>query len=680
MMVNENKRRRPDSDDPPSTHPNNDMTPTRSNMNGGNNNPTNNGRQIDAFVFPDPPQATLQHSSPDLVGASEEEYKMYDDLMNLSDSGEDMLNIPSLHSYNSVLSGDSTLSKPAKPMRLRSLNPFTYSGQYFQRRKGRRVQNVVEVKGPHKHGETQYRITGRKTSDNQTEQLIDNEIEFANRLRFGLNAAICKFLKWNFKTNLFIVLIVAIAFFVIFTIIFGLLIVLSVTNHPDCISSSLEGTTLTERFWLGWSLSWTTFSTVGYGGISPSTPGSEFSEGNSFENSMSCAFVNIFCSMESFIGVLFASFWSAILFGKLDLFKSDAQVQFCDYMVVRYDEGGSMTVKKYDKDGKDIDYTFSRKLTCPIIAFRLVNLLDSHLAGEIIDARLSAVALIDGDQIDTTTRMLAGHAMFGKAFMSEKQHKKNIVTNFMHKTLSHTSRTSSGDSVSSSERSATTVPAASLKSNRWKHILSSHDQHSVRSMPILMPKTSRRKRSLQDADSHSLPTISSSISVGQKHSRRGSFSSTSSLTDVGLEKNVEIYTHLNEDQSNEIPKMVYAKLSITPDEHPFFQRVWRFVHVLDEYSPLLSQSVRNRIKKDGQWPSDLSNQKAIEDNLEFDQILVSFSGLANVTADEVFEQKIYEKKDLEIGFQFCSMLARDSNGALTVRLEDLNKIRKQDKL
>ena len=52
------------------------------------------------------------------------------------------------------------------------------------------------------------------------------------------------------------------------------------------------------------------------------------------------------------------------MFAKLELLQSDVQVIFSDYINVGYDEGESLTVKQYDKDGKDIDYTFSRKLPC----------------------------------------------------------------------------------------------------------------------------------------------------------------------------------------------------------------------------------------------------------------------------------------------------------------------------
>ena len=62
-----------------------------------------------------------------------------------------------------------------------------------------------------------------------------------------------------------------------------------------------------------------------------------------------------------------------------------------------------------DESVKDQDCGAPGK-PCPVLLFRIANQLHEHAEGEIMDASINVVALINRDQVDPSTRMLAGHA------------------------------------------------------------------------------------------------------------------------------------------------------------------------------------------------------------------------------------------------------------------------------
>ena len=114
-------------------------------------------------------------------------------------------------------------------------------------------------------------------------------------------------------------------------------------------------------------------------------------------------------------------------------------------------------------------------------------------------------------------------------------------------------------------------------------------------------------------------------------------------------------------------KHVFSKMTVETGDHPFFKRVWLARHVLDENSPIVEPSVRRQIRKrGGSWPKRLNSYAAIRDSLKFNQILVSLNGISNVSASEVYAQKIYDFVDIVVGYGFVNILYRDSDGSLGV--------------
>jgi hypothetical protein len=119
-------------------------------------------------------------------------------------------------------------------------------------------------------------------------------------------------------------------------------------------------------------------------------------------------------------------------------------------------------------------------------------------------------------------------------------------------------------------------------------------------------------------------------------------------------------------------------MNIEAGEHPFFKRVWLARHVLDDSSPILKPRVRRQIRRNrGYWPEKLNTYAAIRDSLQFNQILVSLNGVSNVSASDVYAQKIYDFVDINVGYQFVNILYRDQDGSLKVDTDLINDVREQ---
>jgi hypothetical protein len=128
-----------------------------------------------------------------------------------------------------------------------------------------------------------------------------------------------------------------------------------------------------------------------------------------------------------------------------------------------------------------------------------------------------------------------------------------------------------------------------------------------------------------------------------------------------------------------VSKHIFSKMVIEASDHPFFKRVWLARHVLDESSPILKPRVRRQIRRNGgSWPERLNNHSGVRDSLAFNQILVSLNGVSNVSASDVYAQKIYDFVDVNVGYSFVNILYRETDGTLGVDLDLINDVREQN--
>ena len=330
------------------------------------------------------------------------------------------------------------------------------------------------------------------------------------------------------------------------------------------------------------ALSWTTFSTVGYGlvyaGISADKPGIK-----------ECTGMTILVTFEALVGVLFASFCGAIVFGKINRIQSFAQVTFSDPIVIPYGSG----VQVEDGHDGDVhhDSSHPRGLPCPILEFRLVNRLNGTVGGEILDASVNIVASIDASQAtrqDHHIRRRSGKKGRRKpprrqqAVLLKRGTPVQIISENLLNPNEQEGKTAGTDEEKSPSRSECTI----RRSNR--------QLNSNRAFPLL--------------------------SIGPS---RPSFEE-------------DLTGHL-------VPKRVFSKLEVEGPDHPFFKRVWIIRHRLDQNYPLLRAEIKQQTKNaNGSWPRDLNSAQGVRSAIKFDQILVSMSGTSNTDANSVYTQKVYD--------------------------------------
>ena len=73
----------------------------------------------------------------------------------------------------------------------------------------------------------------------------------------------------------------------------------------------------------------------------------------------------------------------------------------------------------------------------------------------------------------------------------------------------------------------------------------------------------------------------------------------------------------------------------------------------------------------------MNNYESIRQNLRFVDIIVSFTGTANVSGATVFGQHVYDYVDANIGYTFANVLVTE-NGKMVVDAELLNDVMEQN--
>jgi len=128
----------------------------------------------------------------------------------------------------------------------------------------------------------------------------------------------------------------------------------------------------------------------------------------------------------------------------------------------------------------------------------------------------------------------------------------------------------------------------------------------------------------------------------------------------------------------------YVRVNLVDPEHPFFSRVWHGVHILDGTSPLLKNSAKEKINANGgEWPNEWYEQpQTLRKKLDFHSLVITVSGVSNVSASSVHAYKRYKFKDVIIGFDFAPLVFENEDGfagKLEVDLGLINDVLGQEK-
>jgi hypothetical protein len=351
----------------------------------------------------------------------------------------------------------------------------------------------------------------------------------------------------------------------------------------------------------------------------------------------------------------YSGFCGAILFGKVVRIQSHAHVIFSDPIVIRYGSGVEEDTEmeghpEDDKENCDNPNTENhdnlnednmshhasrkaKKIPLPVLEFRIVNKLFAQPGGEIMDASLTVVANIDARDADSTA------------------HGTLADTDFRW----HTASAEESNSRETSWGNGSDHDSSDQANNRsWGH----GSNHS----------SSGFLGQQRNESWHSMPKF------------LDPFASIQAAAFRQLHLGHRDHQTVDEDPTARlVSKRIFSKMLIEASEHPFFKRVWLVRHILDENSPILKPSVRRRIwRNGGYWPEKLNSCYGIRSSLQFNQILVSLNGVSNVSAANVYSQKIYDAVDVTIGFRFVNIMYTDSEGELKVDTDLINDVREQN--
>ncbi len=452
-----------------------------------------------------------------------------------------------------------------------------------------------------------------------------------------------------------------------FSLAFAGLIVVAGVMNKECIRlGTYDFGSFGSRFYDAFYLSWTTFATVGYGSIYPALS-------NQNNDRANCAFISALASFEALIGILYTGFCGAILFAKVLSIRNVAMVAFSDPVVIRYGSGvedehmqlfehehlldlSKSTIHKHPPGAERAagESKENRALPCPVLEFRIASLVWDRPNGVYIDARLNVVANVDAKDADPSVRDALDPEIKWKRTISAviQTIRRTPPAGSSH---SDTATESTGNLLSASSETTPSNVDSSQTSEFYEMYASVHgdssngsDEHDPRHHSHWIPHLFQRQSSSEYSQSLYNP----------HHDHRT----------------------LDEDPTSTlVTKRILSKMHLESTDHPYFQRVWLARHILDEHSPLLTPRVRRLIKRNhGNWPEELDSFEGVRNSLKFNQIIVSFQGVCNVTATTCYSQKIYDHNDINVGYQFADMLMSGDDGEVLVDIDKLNHVREQN--
>jgi len=189
-----------------------------------------------------------------------------------------------------------------------------------------------------------------------------------------INECVYNLLEWTFTTSFQMLICMFVVAYTTWVVSFAYLIWLSTSVNPQCISSN-------KHYWQdAFALSWTTFSTVGYGHVYPTLA----EKGEAYK----CGFIISLTAIEAYVGILYVSCCGALLFSKILRVQAEAPVRYSNALVVDYSN------LLPDNRARVLASDGANKKVYPELQLRVVNnLANSSGAGELMDANVRIVMI-----------------------------------------------------------------------------------------------------------------------------------------------------------------------------------------------------------------------------------------------------------------------------------------------
>jgi len=357
------------------------------------------------------------------------------------------------------------------------------------------------------------------------------------------------YINWTFYASFTAVFFSFLVIFFLFCLLFAGFFALAGHMYPDCIvvSGAPYGTNPESKFSDAFAMSWTTFTTVGYGNVYTAT-GNDFVQSDSED----CSGVVFLCTLESFTGLIYAGMCAAILFGKVNRVQSHAHLTFAHAVCLQFEDGG---IELVDDDSSDSD--------------------------------------VDDSE-------------------DEEKEKKN----------------------------GSDGPSVGFKEDEEKEKKSGSDGPSVGFNKVVRPTFRETFKGC--------PVLKFQV-VNDFCNKGGGEIIDAMMKVVGIK---------TQTKDGNITHSQYVRVNLVDCEHPFFGRVWHGVHILDGDSPLLNSSTKEKITEyGGSWPESwLLEPEKIRRKLDFQSLVVTVSGISNISACTVHAYKRYKFQDVIIGFDFAPLV------------------------
>lgn len=520
---------------------------------------------------------------------------------------------------------------------------------------------------PKQENKAVYRIRSRSTeSDSFLKRFLSGR--FSSRV-------ISNYFRWAFRSPFWMVGLSAYAAYMACCVIFACMIYLIGINEPECVAvQDMDFIQAGASFMDAFQLSWVTFATVGFGVTWPA-------------NTRGCLIFQALLAYESYLGVLFSAMALSIIFGKVARAHSVAAVRFSDPICIQLGSGRlsewvkqqqQVQLKYHSEEANSIRQRMHRGLRhdeeadesetesshapCPVLEFRLMNELSSATGGEIIDAKVSVVAvkLASVDKEDekyyTSQRsnatsshnsLLSGvskissfsqggkaSSMFG---IQASLHSGGSLVQKINRNLSRPVITVPGsesadlEAILSDEEKAI-FPAAAANDNddihmQYNSAAEESTHRKARGDSRNFNKLWSRGKNSSFIESASRSHLNHSAEINddrqhqqfreqeQQHGSHHRFDFTRSRNPVTVDEGSKL-----------VPPRVYQNLSIETNSHPFFKRVWTIRHHLNADSPLLSNHARQMIAMNGgHWPEEWNHYSEVREHLQFIEIVGMYS-------------------------------------------------------
>lgn len=330
-----------------------------------------------------------------------------------------------------------------------------------------------------------------------------------SKVAYAISMRIVNLTLWTYQASFFKVMIFFLGFYIVN--IFAWAAVLDAVDLASggyCIHEDPDSFSRSERYELVFELSWATFTTVGYGTVSPSGEVS------------GCYPIRFTCAFVAFIGVIFASQTAAILYGKLMRMLAKAHVTFSSTLCIQYGKGNDRAAVN---DGQ-------MNLRASVATGLLSKLNSKDMS-----------SLMSADDSD---------------------------------------RSGGGPFRSHSESSA------------------DDDDFPVIEFRIINDRANFEGSEIWDAQIRGIVQLNKEQQVSSPLNR----TDTNSFALGGEDRGAGgVSSAHNSD------KKVYYPVSLAPDSHPHFNRIWYARHTLNAESPLLKREVRDMILRDGgKWDKGTS--------------------------------------------------------------------------